>query len=258
MSSLLEFDYSPWFVILCLALGIGYSFIQYQKKAPWSETTNKVLAVARVVLVSILAVLLLGPMIRAVRNFYEKPLLVMAIDNSESVALTTDSTALEDLEINLAKLSTVLEDKGWQVKMVGLSGNTVNLDSLNYNNQRSNLTGMVKSIESEYEGANLASILVISDGIFNSGFSPDLISTFTPLYGIGLGDTIPRKDLSIINVLHNKTVYQDNKYPVEVTIRNESLGPENTTLRVYQGRNLLAQVELDVLPENRLITHQFL
>jgi hypothetical protein len=99
---------------------------------------------------------------------------------------------------------------------------------------------------------------VVSDGIFNSGFSPDLISTFTPIYGIGLGDTIPRKDLSIINVLHNKTVYQDNLYPVEVSIRNEGLGKAGARLSVYQGNQVLDQVQLNVVPEVRLITHQFL
>ena len=258
MSNLLEFDYSPWFVPLCLILGVGYSFLQYQKKSPWSVSINRILAVARAVLVFVLAALLLGPTMRAVKNFYEGPLLVMAIDNSESVALTTDSISLNELKDNLSELGSNLEANGWQVEMVDIAGNNVNLDSLYYTTQRSNLTGMVRSIQSEYEGANLASILVISDGIFNSGFSPDMISTFTPLYSIGLGDTIPRKDLSIINVLHNKTVYQDNQYPVEVSIRNESLGPDKTRLSVYQGRTLLESVEIEVVPDDRLITHRFL
>ena len=184
--------------------------------------------------------------------------MVIAIDNSESVALTTDSLTLNNLKINLAQLRDDLEGNGWQVEMVDLIGDEVILDSLKYNIQRSNLTGMVKSIQSEYEGANLSSILVVSDGIFNSGFSPDMISTFTPIYGIGLGDTIPRKDLSIINVLHNKTVYQDNIYPVEVSIRNERLGPDNTMLRIYQNNILLDQVQLNILPDVRLLTHRFL
>ena len=258
MNNLLDFDYSPWFVILCLVLGAGYSYLQYSKKTPWSININRVLAVARAVLVSILAVLLLGPTVRAIKNFYEKPLMVIAIDNSESVALTTDSLILNNLKINLAQLRYDLEGNGWQVEMVDLIGDDVILDSLKYNIPRSNLTGMVKSIQSEYEGANLSSILVVSDGIFNSGFSPDMISTFTPIYGIGLGDTIPRKDLSIINVLHNKTVYQDNLYPVEVSIRNERLGPDNTMLRIYQNNILLDQVQLNILPDVRLLTHRFL
>lgn len=239
-------------------LGAGYSYLQYQKKTPWSVNINRTLAVARAILVTILAILLLGPTVRAIKNFYEKPVLVIAVDNSESVALTTDSITLNNLKINLAQLRDDLQDNGWQVELVGLDGHEVNLDSLRYNVQRSNLTGMVRSIQSEYEGANLSGILVVSDGIFNSGFSPDLISTFTPIYGIGLGDTIPRKDLSIINVLHNKTVYQDNLYPVEVSIRNVGLGQASTRLNVYQGSQLLEQVQLNISPEVRLITHQFL
>ena len=219
---------------------------------------NRLLAIARAVLVSVLAVLLLGPTIRAIKNFYEKPLLVVAIDNSESVALTTDSVILDDLKNNLVQLKDNLKENGWQVELVGLAGNKIDLDSLQYNSQRSNLTRMVRDVQAEYDGANLSSILVVSDGIFNSGFSPDLISTFTPIYSIGLGDTIPRKDLSIINVLHNKTVYQDNMYPVEVSVRNEGLGPDQTTLSIYQGGKVLEQVVLNISPDVRLIQHKFL
>lgn len=258
MDNLLDFDYSPWFVVICLLLGAGYSYLQYQKKTPWSVNINRTLAVARAILVSILAFLLLGPTVRAIKNFYEKPVMVIAVDNSASVALTTDSIILDNLKINLGQLRDDLQDNGWQVELVDLDGDDVNLDSLRYTVQRSNLTGMVRSIQSEYEGANLSSILVVSDGIFNSGFSPDLISAFTPIYGIGLGDTIPRKDLSIINVLHNKTVYQDNLYPVEVLIRNEGLGQASSRLSVYQGNQVLDQIQLNIVPEVRLITHQFL
>ena len=258
MNNLIDFDFSPWFIILCLALGSGYSYLQYQKKTPWSVNINRFLAIARAILVSILAILLLGPTVRAIKNFYEKPLMVMAIDNSESVAITTDSTSLNDLKVNLVQLRDELQAKGWQVELVDIIGDDLILDSLKYNIPRSNLTGMVKSIQSEYEGANLSSILVVSDGIFNSGFSPDLISTFTPIYGVGLGDTIPREDLSIINVLHNKTVYQDNFYPVEISIRNERLGPVNKMLSIYQGNTLLDQVQLNISPNVRLITHRFL
>ncbi len=258
MNNLLEFDLSPWFVILCLALGIAYSYLQYQKQTPWSTKINRILAIARAILVSVLAILLLGPTIRAIKNFYEKPLLVMALDNSESIALSTDSVTLNNLKNNLDQLRNDLVSNGWHVEIANLTNNEIDLDSLEYKVQRSNITGMVKSIQAEYEGANLSSILIVSDGIFNSGFSPDLISTFTPIYSIGLGDTIPRKDLSIINILHNKTVYQDNLYPVEVSIRNERLGPANTTLSVYQGGELVEQVQLNILPEVRLITQQFL
>ena len=257
MNSLFDFEYSPWFVILCLALGIGYSYIQYQKKTPWSSQLNMVLAAARAVFVSLLFILILGPTMWAIKNFYEKPLLVMAIDNSESIALTADSTALQNMIDDLNAVRAVLNTNGWEVKLLDLDGEKLNLDSLNFIKPRTNLTGMVRTAQSEYEGSNLAGVLVVSDGIFNTGFSPDFISTFTPIYGLGIGDTIPRKDLSIIDVRHNKTVYQDNKFPVEVSIRNEGLGPASTQLKVYQNNKLIDQTKIDVSPDTRLIQHQF-
>ncbi len=257
MRNLLDFEYSPWLIALCLAAGVGYAWLQYKKPSPWSSQVNYGLAAGRVVLVTLLAILLLGPTIIAVRNYYEKPVLVMAIDDSESVALASDTTERLKVTAALAGLRDKLTGNGWQVKLVGLAGAIDHLDSLQFNQPRSDLTGMVKSIHTAYDGANLGAILLVSDGIFNSGFSPDFISTFTPIYALGLGDTVPHKDLAIIAVRHNKTVYQDNRFPVAVAIRNEALGPGATMLRIFMGNTLVGQAELKINPDVRIIEHQF-
>jgi hypothetical protein len=116
---------------------------------------------------------------------------------------------------------------------------------------------MVRSIQSEYEGGNLAGILLVSDGIFNSGYSPDLISNFTPIYTLGLGDTVQKSDLSIIDVKHNQTAYQDNIFPVEVSIKNNGIGPARSILRIYEGNLLKSQKTIEFTPENRLVQHLF-
>lgn len=258
MSSLLDFEYSPWLVILCLLLAIGYSYIQYQKKTPWSANINKVLAGSRVVLVFFLAILLLGPVVRVVKNVYEKPLIVFAIDNSESISLATDSLALAEVISNLAQLKQNLISDGWDVQAVDLSGTNISLDSIVFDGQRSDLTRMIKSVQSEHSTANLNGIIMMTDGIFNSGFSPDFISKFTPIYSIGVGDSVPRKDLSIINIRHNKTVYQGNKFPVEVSIRNEGLGPASVNIQLFLNNTLQEIQQLLVREDTRLITHNFI
>lgn len=258
MSSLLYFEYSPWLIILCLAIGVGYSYLQYQKKSSWNKRVNQLLAISRAVLVSLLAILFLGPTVRAVRHYYEKPLMVFAIDNSESIGLTTDSATRHTIGAKLIKVKAMLENNGWLVKMVNLAGEDTNPDAISYDQPRTNLTGMVKVAQSKYHGLNLKGILLVSDGIFNAGFSPDFISALTPIYTLGLGDTIPRKDLSIINIRNNKTVYQDNKFPVEVSIRNEGLGKTNTILSIYNGNKLLDKTEVTIDPGTRLIEHRFI
>jgi hypothetical protein len=77
---------SPWFILLCLLVGAAYSYLLYSKEPVWGPNINKSLAVLRFIIVSFLCFLILSPIVKQVKNFIEKPILVVAIDNSESLA----------------------------------------------------------------------------------------------------------------------------------------------------------------------------
>src|SRR5210317_1506870 len=91
MRNLVEFEYSPWLIIVCLLIGAAYSYLLYTRETPWDKRINLWLAIARMILVSLIAILILGPLIRAVKNYYEDPVLVLALDSSESVGMNLDS-----------------------------------------------------------------------------------------------------------------------------------------------------------------------
>ena len=76
----LKFDYSPWYILLCLVAGVLFAFILYQKKGPWSKQINYLLATFRFILVSLLAFLLIGPFLKLIKNSIEKPTFVFAVD----------------------------------------------------------------------------------------------------------------------------------------------------------------------------------
>lgn len=258
MQSFFEFQYSPWLVPVCLVAGITYAWLQYSRKAPWSSSVNWGLAVARTLLVTILGVLLLGPTARLIKNYYEDPVIVLAMDDSESIALGTDSTSLAAVKGNLTQILEQMQDAGWDVHLVNLANEETSMDSIDFSSSRTNLTGMVKGIQQEYAKSNLGAILVVTDGIFNSGYSPDLIKTDIPVYALGLGDTIPRKDLSIIDIDYNKTVYQGNRFPVGVTIRNTAMGPGETLLKIYLAGKFIDQRKINIEKNERIVQDEFL
>ncbi len=39
----LIFESSPAFIILCIAMGIGYAWLLYKNKHTWGKTTNRIL-----------------------------------------------------------------------------------------------------------------------------------------------------------------------------------------------------------------------
>lgn len=74
-----------WYVGICLLAGIAYAYFLYQPKPIWSKSINYALAAFRGALVSIIAFLLLNPLLRSIQTLSDKPKVVLAIDNSESV-----------------------------------------------------------------------------------------------------------------------------------------------------------------------------
>src|SRR5260221_10960765 len=85
----LLFEYSPAFILACIALGLGYAWLLYRAKATWGRRANQILFVLRSVLVFLLAFLLIGPVLKLTHNFIEKPALVFLVANSFSVKRTT-------------------------------------------------------------------------------------------------------------------------------------------------------------------------
>ncbi len=72
---------------------------------------------------------------------------------------------------------------------------------------------------------------MVSDGIFNEGISPASENFNFVVNTVGLGDTIPKKDVAIKTVYANKIAYLGNKFPVQADIA--AFGFSGKTANVY-------------------------
>lgn len=220
---------SPGFVLVCILLGLGYGFLLYRKTYPWSKRLNWVLFSLRSILAFFLSFLLLGPIVRQVNNLFEKPLFIVLRDDSGSIKEAVDSTTLTNAANVTRDLQQTLTEKQYDVVVNDLEGEDVG-PTMNYTAASSDLQGALKKLSSRYEGRRLGGVILVSDGIYNSGLSP-LYSTYNfPIYTIGVGDTSQRVDIAIKNVAYNKIAYQGNKFPIRVEILLKGL--ENQDLNV--------------------------
>lgn len=236
----LLFEYSSGFIIFCLAIGIGYAYILYRGKHIWSKTTNQILFVIRALLVSFLSFLLLGPILKLTKNIFEEPVLVLLIDDSSSLREGTDSTRVFQLNEEMRKMVPKLEDLGYQVVSKHLSDS----DPLrsNFNHAESDLAGALQKILEEQEGKNLNGIVLVSDGIYNTGTSPVYSSIGAPVFTVGFGDTIPRIDLILKNLLYNKIAYQGNQFPLRAEIYLQGIQNQDVNVSIYHhGEKILSQ-----------------
>lgn len=84
----LTFQYPTWYLLLCIALGLGYAFTLYFRDKTFAEQhpqLHKLLGVLRFLAVTILAFLLMEPLLKSLLTETKKPVVVLAQDESESV-----------------------------------------------------------------------------------------------------------------------------------------------------------------------------
>lgn len=200
------------------------------------------LAFLRFVVVSFLSFLLLGPYIKAITNTIEKPTIVFAIDNSQSVGLFTPKAILEAATKSLDQISQALQDQDFntEIKTLALTGpSPAKPGEVNFNAPATNLDELLSHVQAVYENRNLAGVVLLSDGIVNQGKSPAHSDFNFTIFPVALGDTIPKKDVYLSSLLYNKITYSGNKFPVVAEVGNEGFTNGKATVVIREnGREL--------------------
>lgn len=248
----IEFELSEWFIPLCLIIAAGVAFLLYTRTAPWSQSTNKVLAGIRFLLISLLTILLLNPLINKIISYIEDPIYVIAVDNSQSLLNHIDQNEVSDLRSLVVDLKGVLEDKNSDVHIRTLAQTSEEADSLDFTESFTDLNGFLRGIQSDYENKNLAGVYLISDGNYNQGISPAYFPFKVPIHCIAVGDTVQESDVFIKNVLFNKIAYQGNKFPVIVEVVNYGFEGKSTIVKIFRQGRIVGEKEVEFASEQGL------
>jgi hypothetical protein len=233
----------PWWLVpVCFLAGAAYAWLLYSKDPPWNKRLNYTLAGLRFLVVSFLCFLLLDPVIRSFTNSTEKPTVVFALDNSESVKLFTDPETLQKTTKGLRSLRDKLAENGIETAVKTLaSGKNVQIDSVHFDQKSTNLDGLLTNLAETYENRNLAAVVLLSDGIVNQGKSPVYSDFPFQLYPLALGDTVPKKDISLPSLQYNKVAFSGNKFPIVAEIRNDGFSGGNATVLLKENGKVVAQ-----------------
>lgn len=230
------FQTPSWYVGICVLVGAAYAFFLYQPKPIWGKPVNYALAALRGALVSIIALLLLNPLLRSIQTLTDKPKVVLAIDNSESVANYGNKTLAA-----LTSLRESLADDGLEVTVQTLNseGYEEALNALKFNQTTTNLAGLLGNAKSNYEGRNLTDVILLTDGISNQGLSPTYTNFPFRVHSIGVGDTLPKRDVSLKNISANKIAYLGNQFPILVDIVASGYQGQTVTVSLRQNSTTL-------------------
>ncbi|MEQ9402734.1 MAG: hypothetical protein RIM99_04035 [Cyclobacteriaceae bacterium] len=232
--NLLQIEQSEWWVLLLIVIAFGLTWFLYSvRKKAWSKNQNLLLGGLRFVAIFLTLGLLLDPYINQSITRTEKPVIAVGIDNSQSVvARTNDSIGFK---ANLERLRADFTNAGLEVRTFYLNED----DSLNFNHPVTDLSVLQQRIDSDMEGRNHVASILFTDGIFNKGNSPVYRQYAAPQFTIGLGDTIPPKDINLSRILYNRVTFKGNETPIRVEVSQKGFDNQEIVINLSEnGRRL--------------------
>lgn len=232
----ISFQYPAWFVVFCVLAGAGYAAALYFRDKRYDERPlwqRRTMAALRFLSVTLLCLLLMGPLIKSTQSESKKPIVVLAQDNSESAAMGKEQRAAYQERYNAFRER--LSEK-YEVRNYLFGSRVRESDTTTFTDKSTNISALVEEVYDLYANQNLGALVLATDGIFNEGYNPLYTGSKlnVPVYSVALGDTTPRKDLYLKKVFHNNIAYLGDKFTVEADIAAYNCVGGQTRLTVSQ------------------------
>ena len=249
------FSYSPVWLLLIFALAAFISYLFYRGDKVLNEQSvwiPRLLGLFRFVSLSLIAFFLLEPLIKSESTEIQKPIIAIAIDNSESILNGSDSVFYKgDFISRINDLSTELSES-YNVELFSFDEEVKSGLDLKYDGKISDLSNLLSDLETRYYNRNLGAVIVASDGNYNRGVNPSYspIALNAPFYTVLLGDTGKVNDLSIDEVIHNTISFLGDDFPLEISLNAEGMKDSDYALEIYNNGRRVFEFKGEINSEN--------
>lgn len=237
-----------FFVIISVIMALLVALFQYFYKSRRTKL-NLLLTVLRFLTVFSILVLLINPEVEKLTVYNEKPNLVVALDNSESIKhLDQDSSEKEFLRTILSNQN--LKDH-FNIVYYNLGNGITPFDSLSFNETETNIDKAFKELSQIYKNS-VSPTLLVTDGNQTFGADYQFSTQYykQPIYPIILGDTTAYSDLKIAQLNVNKYAYLKNRFPIEAVLVYNGYSNVNTQFQVFQGNTVVYTENLNLSESN--------
>lgn len=240
-----------WYILLCILAGGLYAGVLYYRERRLKDVSKLIrgtMTGLRFVVVTVLAFLLLSPLLKTVLREVEKPVIVIAQDVSESLVMGKDSVFNRSgFPEKMKALIDALGEK-YEVRTYSFGENFRENIDYKYEDKLTDFTALFSEIETRYADRNLGAVIVASDGIYNQGQSPVYAAERikAPIFAIAMGDTTVRKDLVLTKVVHNRIAFLGNTFPLEIVADAHRCAGEKAMLTISKGGQTLLSKPIDI------------
>jgi len=243
-------SYPLLLITACLLLAAAISWFLYRKNPIDIESKglNNALMILRFVFVFCILFLILGPIVKTSVKKTEKPIVVIAIDNSSSLISTKDSLKVKNEFPGM--ISSLEKDLSfdYDVKLYSF-GKSIKINNKFYfDEKQSNPSLVFTEIENKFSNLNLGAVIIATDGIYNSGINPlyNAQNLKAPIFTIALGDTNQYRDILISNVRYNQIAFAGNEFEAACEIKafdcvgqKSILTVENDGVKVFEKSSFI-------------------
>jgi len=238
-------DISLWWLIPWVLISILISIWYYRKQKQTegiSRWKKNVLIFLRSSVLVLLGILLYGILLETTESKTEKPVFITLIDNSSSMLNYSDSS---NVKSRISSFEKQLKEKyGERFDFnTYVVDDELNKDEFDFKGSVSNLNKGFNHIYNQFYNRNIGGICFISDGNYNKGNSPKYTAekiSLTPIFTVGVGDTVRKRDQLIRNVAANDIAFYKNQFPIEVDIEANKIGSTSCELGLYQNNKKIA------------------
>lgn len=239
-----------WMALTALVVGLAFAMLLYfrNKKQHYGKALTAVLFALRTLMGAIVVLLLFNPFIRQRVTVVEQPTVLLAHDNSASVVLSKDSSFYQtDYLTRFDDFRQQLK-RDFQVDEYLFGLNVREYDQLDFTDQLTDISSMLQSMVRRYYKRNVGAVVLFSDGIYNRGFEPALVSERFPfpVYTVALGDTLSYPDLVVKDVQFNKKVSLGSTYPVRVMVGATDCMGQKASLKISEDGRVVTQQDVEV------------
>ncbi len=252
MKNTLIFEYSAWFILVCLLLAFAYAFFLYFRDKKIKELSkNKIylLASLRFLSTFIISLLLLSPLLKSVNTIIEKPLIIFANDNSESILLASKENEAE-VENYKNSITGIYEKVIKKYNSIAFSFGDKFEENLifNYTAKQTNIAEVFNKISTDYYNKNIGALVLITDGIYTDGANPlyNTENLMFPVYTVALGDTSEYMDLFIKDLMHNEIAFIKNKFPLEITITAKKMKGKTAKCEIFHNGKVIFSQNFEI------------
>ncbi|MEI7981218.1 MAG: hypothetical protein WCI71_06165 [Bacteroidota bacterium] len=210
--------------------------------------------------VSLIAFLLLSPLVKRTVSSVEKPIVVIGMDNSASITLSGDSTFYRTEYLN--RMNRLIADlkKYCDVKIYSFGDKLSKGMGTGFSEKETDIASFFQEVENRFSNRNAGAVIIASDGLYNKGIDPFYAARKInfPVYSIALGDTNVKKDLFIRKITASKTVFRGDQFPVEILSELDKVKGIKCKVNLNLGSKTINSKEIISREDRSLVKSTFL